>query len=349
MNPAATLVVGPDDDGQRLDAFIAKSLGGPPVEPSAPAGPPAGVAPVTRSQAQRLIRGGRVTVDGKAATRPSERVRPGQRLVVARPPQQTTTARPERIPLDVVYEDHQLIVVNKQRGLVVHPAPGHPTGTLVNALLYACPELQGDPDPLRPGIVHRLDRDTTGLLVAAKDPVTREGLSRLIQDRRLQRTYVALVHGAMGKPAGRIEGNIGRSPRDRKRMAVLAEGGRPALTLWRRLASYPGLDLLEVKLHTGRTHQIRVHLAHAGHPVAWDPVYGRRRRSRPPAVLAGLGEIEGQALHAWKLAFDHPRTGQPLSLTAPLPTDFAAVLARLCAAAGQRPPAGLLADEPDSC
>jgi len=260
-------------------------------------------------------------------------LRDGQTVVAAAPEAETTTARPEEIPLDVVYEDQYLVVINKPRGMVVHPAAGHRTGTLVNALLAHCPELASaagdDGDPLRPGVVHRLDKDTTGLLVVAKDPLTQARLQAQVKDRLVKRVYLALVHGSPPGGAGEIEAAIGRSTRDRKRMAVVTEGGRPSLTRWRRLASYDGFDLLEVRPHTGRTHQIRVHLAHIGHPVAGDPVYGPQRGAASGRWLV-LRRLGGQALHAWQLAFDHPRlAGSRVEARAPLPPDLLGVLEAL--------------------
>ena len=260
---------------------------------------------------------------GGPVQRGAARVRGGQAFRVHLPAPELSTALAEEIQLDVVYEDQYLIVVNKPRGMVVHPAAGHRSGTLVNALLAHCPELAtADGDALRPGIVHRLDRDTTGLIVAAKDAGTRLALQEMIKRRNFEKTYLALVRGVPVSAAGAVEGNIGRSGQDRKRMAVVSVGGRAALTRWRILAAAGGHALLEVKPHTGRTHQIRVHLAHIGFPVAGDPVYGGKKGS-------GRGELAGQALHAWKLEFRHPLSGQALALIAPLPADFREMLRAL--------------------
>jgi len=311
------LTVGTGGLGQRLDVFVADAL----AQRELP-------VPVTRSGAQKLIRAGDVAVDGvdgvdgKIVLRPSFRVEPGQIIKVVLPGPEPSNARPEPIDLDVVYEDAYLLAVNKPRGMVVHPAAGHRSGTLVNAVLAHCPELRGDPDPLRPGIVHRLDRDTTGLILVAKDPATRLVLGEMIRRRQLHRTYLALVWGHMPAAQGEIAGNIARSTRDRKRMAVVPSGGREALTRWRRIAALDGFELLEIKPHTGRTHQIRVHMAHAGRPVAFDPVYGFRNEGPIPADL----RLAGQALHAWKLSLVHPRTGTPLDLVAALPGDVAGLL-----------------------
>ena len=316
------LVVEPGSDKRRLDVYLAEVLSSH-----------YGLALATRSQVQRLIRRGGVSIDGRFVARPAQMIEAGQRIVVLLPSAEPSLAAPEQIPLDVVYEDQHLLVVNKPRGMVVHPAAGHSSGTLVNAVLAHVPELRRDQDaqPLRPGIVHRLDRDTTGLIMVAKDHVTRLRLSRQIQDREVKRSYLALCAGRLNADHGEIVARIARSPRDRKRMAVVREGGRSAATSWRRLASFPGWDLLEVSLQTGRTHQIRVHFAHIGHPVAGDPVYGPRagaRRGRLPAPLCG------QALHAWQLEFEHPRSGQLMFLQAPPPPDLAAVLRELYLGSG---------------
>ncbi len=309
---------GPDAAGQRLDVYLA-------------ARPELGL---TRSHAQRLIREGLVRVDGEAVAKPGHRLRGGECLAVTLPAPEPAQARPEEIPLEVVYEDADIVVVNKPRGMVVHPAPGHARGTLVNALLAHCPDLAGINDVLRPGIVHRLDKDTTGLLVVAKGEAAYHSLARQLKERTMKREYLALVHGQPPEE-GVIAAPIGRHPRHRKRMAVVAEGrGRAATTRFRVVERFPaagnlavpgvgrggGYALLAVRLETGRTHQIRVHVAHAGHPVAGDPVYGPRRNP--------LG-LPGQALHAARLTLRHPRTGAEMTFAAPLPPDFAAALERL--------------------
>ncbi|MDP2872661.1 MAG: RluA family pseudouridine synthase [Bacillota bacterium] len=313
---AVVLTVPVAAEGQRIDVFLAAHLG-----------PACGARDlVSRARAQKMIRAGLVRVDGLVAVRPSQQVRGGQAVAAVIPPPETTEAVAEPIALDVVYEDTYLVVVNKPRGMVVHPAAGHRGGTLVNALLAHCPELAGDPDPIRPGIVHRLDKDTTGLLVVAKDSLTQARLQEQVKERLVKRQYLALVHGSPAGDEGEIEAAIGRSTRDRKRMAVVAHGGRPSLTRWARLGGYDGFTLLEVKPHTGRTHQIRVHLAHIGHPVAGDPVYGPHRAASRWPALRPLG---GQALHAWKLGFAHPRTGEQIQAFAPPPADLLEVLRRL--------------------
>ena len=230
-------------------------------------------------------------------------------------------ARPQNIPLDVVYEDRDVIVVNKPTGMVVHPAPGHPDGTLVNALLYHCGEsLSGIGGQKRPGIVHRIDRDTSGLIIAAKNDAAHLALAAQLADHTLARTYECLAVGNFREDSGTVDAPIGRHPVDRKRMAVVRQGGREAVTHWEVIARYPGVTHLRCRLETGRTHQIRVHLAYIGHPILGDTVYGAKK------PVAGL---TGQCLHAVGLRFIHPRTGEPVELTCPLPEEFVRMLEKL--------------------
>lgn len=298
----AELTVPPDAEGVRLDRFLAERAG----------------LDLSRSRLQRLIREGRVEVEGRPA-RPSQPVRAGSRIRVRVPPPEPAAVAPQPIPLDVVYEDADLLVVVKPRGMVVHPAPGHPAGTLVNALLARCPDLAGVGGVQRPGLVHRLDRDTTGLLVVAKTDRAHRDLTAQLRRRELERRYLALVRG-VPPAAGTVDAPVGRDPHRRVRMAVVPDG-RPARTHFRLLEAFrERYALLEVRLETGRTHQIRVHLAAIGHPVAGDPLYGGRRGE--------LG-LQGQALHAYRLALVHPRTGEHLCFEAPPPPDLASALARL--------------------
>jgi 23S rRNA pseudouridine1911/1915/1917 synthase len=297
--------------GMRLDKFLADHL-----------------ADISRSRIQGWIEEGRVTLDGRPA-RPSTRLDPGQRVRVFIPPPEEVRILPEPIPLDILYEDEHLLVINKPAGMVVHPAPGHTSGTLVNALLARFPawaeldwweseedEEEAGADYPRPGIVHRLDKDTSGLLIVAKSAGARSALQAQFQARQVEKVYLALVHGVPPAPAGLIDAPIGRDPRQRKRMAVVAEG-RPAVTAYRVLEPLGEYALLEVMPRTGRTHQIRVHLAFIGHPVVGDEVYGRRR-----SRLA----CPRQFLHAARLSFRHPATGRPMEFSAPLPPDLQAVL-----------------------
>jgi len=294
-------VAGEAEAGRRLDAVLAALAG------------------VARAQAMRWIELGRVTVDDGPA-RASQRVRAGARIAASPPEPAPLAARPESIPLVVLHEDADLIVIDKPAGLVVHPAPGHPGGTLVNALLHHCRDLAGIGGALRPGIVHRLDRGTSGVLVAAKNDAAHAALAAQFKDHSIERVYLALVRGVPGADAGRVERAIGRHPRDRKRMSVHARTGRAAATDWRVSARFPraGVALLEVRPATGRTHQIRVHLAASGLPIVGDPSYGRGGES--------LG-LARPALHAAVLGFTHPSSGRRLRFEAPLPADFRAALA----------------------
>ena len=287
--------------GIRLDAFLSAD------------------GALTRSQAARLIAEGRVRVNGKPAAK-SARLSGGETVTVDVPQLRETALPPQDIPLDVVYEDDDVIVVNKPTGLVVHPAPGHPDGTLVNALLHHCGDsLSGIGGEKRPGIVHRIDRDTSGLIIAAKNDAAHLALSAQLKDHSLSRTYECLVTGNMKQDSGTVDAPIGRSSADRKKMAVVPTGRR-AVTHWEVVARYPGVTHLRCRLETGRTHQIRVHMAHIGHPILGDTVYGAKK------PVPGL---TGQCLHATGLRFIHPRTGEPVELHCPLPPEFTAMLQKL--------------------
>ncbi len=287
--------------GVRLDAFLSAD------------------GALTRSQAARLIAEGRVRVNGKPAAK-SARLSGGETVTVDVPQLRETALPPQDIPLDVVYEDDDVIVVNKPTGLVVHPAPGHPDGTLVNALLHHCGDsLSGIGGEKRPGIVHRIDRDTSGLIIAAKNDAAHLALSAQLKDHSLSRTYECLVTGNMKQDSGTVDAPIGRSSADRKKMAVVPTGRR-AVTHWEVVARYPGVTHLRCRLETGRTHQIRVHMAYIGHPILGDTVYGTKK------PVPGL---TGQCLHAAGLRFIHPRTGEPVELHCPLPPEFTAMLQKL--------------------
>jgi 23S rRNA pseudouridine1911/1915/1917 synthase len=278
---------------------------------------------LSRARVQALIAAGRITVDG-APARASERVRAGQRVVVVIPPPVPAIPRPEALALDVVYEDRDLLVLDKPPGLVVHPAPGHAGGTLVNALLHHCRDLGGVGGVERPGIVHRLDKETSGLMVVAKHDAALLALAAQFPAGRVGKTYLALVHGEPARAAGTIAAAIGRHAVDRKRMAANPVRGKPAVSHYRVVAAAGGLALLRVRIETGRTHQFRVHLAHLGHPVAGDPVYGNRARDRLlPSCPAR------QMLHAAELEFDHPSDGRRLLFKRPPPADMRALLQRL--------------------
>jgi len=282
---------------------------------------------LSRSRIARLIDAGRVTVDGLPC-RASQRLRGGERIEVMIPPPDPLELEPEPIPIPIVYEDADVVVVNKPRGMVVHPSPGHRSGTLVHALLYHCPDLAGVGDRLRPGIVHRLDRDTTGLLVVAKHDEAHHSLADQIRARTARREYLALVRGRVLDEQGIVCAPLGRHPSDRKRFAVLRPGrGKEAITRFWVVERFPGFTLLHLALDTGRTHQIRVHMAHIGHPVVGDPIYGRGSRRLLEEMR--LPRLRGQALHAFRLSFRHPRTGRTVSFEAPLPDDFQALLEAL--------------------
>lgn len=291
-----------DRDGERLDAFVART------------------ADLTRSAAQKLLEEGRVTCADKPL-RKNDKTAVGQELCVDIPQAVEVDIVPQNIPLDVVYEDEHVIVVNKPVGMVVHPAPGHPDGTLVNALLYHCGKsLSGINGELRPGIVHRIDRDTSGLIIAAKNDAAHLALAAQLQDHTLARTYMAVAVGGLKEDEGTVNAPIGRHPVDRKKMAIDRKNGREAVTHWSVLERYSGYTLVECRLETGRTHQIRVHMASVGHPLLGDVVYGAKK---PYPGLAG------QCLHARRLKFIHPATGEAVEVECPLPDWFEMVLDKL--------------------
>ena len=283
--------------GLRLDAFLAARL-----------------PELSRSRAASLVQEGRVTVNGRPASK-SCRLTGGETLSVSLPEQPADTAlTAQDIPLDVVYEDDDVIVVNKPAGLVVHPAPGHPDGTLVNALLHHCGDsLSGIGGEKRPGIVHRIDRDTSGLIIAAKNDAAHLALSAQLSDHTLARTYECLVMGNLRQDSGTVDAPIGRHPSDRKKMAVEPRNGRRAVTHWEVIARYNGVTHVRCRLETGRTHQIRVHMAYIGHPILGDTVYGAKK---PVPGLAG------QCLQAVELRFVHPRTGKLVTVSCPRSPEF---------------------------
>ncbi len=292
-----------EESGERIDALLSRNLDG-----------------FSRSQIQKLLEQGAVTLDGKALKK-NFRCTAGESYDILLPDTAELPLEPQDIPLDIVYEDDDLIVVNKQRGLVVHPAPGHPDCTLVNALLYHCGDsLSGIGGQRRPGIVHRIDKDTSGLIIVAKNDFAHQGLSAQLSDHSLCREYEAIVRGNFKTDGGTVNRSIGRHPVDRKRMAVTDRNSKPAVTHWQLLASYHGYSHILCRLETGRTHQIRVHMASIGHPLLGDFTYGA------PSPDKGL---EGQCLHARRLRFVHPRSGEEMELETPLPDYFTAVLTRL--------------------
>jgi 23S rRNA pseudouridine1911/1915/1917 synthase len=286
------------------------------------------ICDVSRHRASLLIRDGQVTVDNDPK-KASYRVRAGETIAVAPAPLTAASDRPEAIPLDILYEDADVLAINKQAGLVVHPAPGHPAGTLVNGLLHHCPDLEGIGGQRRPGIVHRLDKDTSGVLLVAKTAFAHEALSRQFKARQVLKRYLALVFGAVAGGSGRIDLPIGRHPVDRKKMSAASRRGRAAETLWRVERRYGDVTLLCVTPGTGRTHQIRVHCAAMHHPIVGDPVYGGTRnrvRSLRPDTSGCVSTARRQFLHAASITFAHPRSEAPVRVAAPVPEDMQNVL-----------------------
>ena len=288
-----------DRADERLDLFLVRRL-----------------PDLSRSYAQRLIVDGQVTVDG-TARKANYKLRGGEEIVCTMPPAEEIEICAEDIPLDILYEDADIIVINKARGMVVHPAAGIYAGTLVNALLWHCKDLSGINGTLRPGIVHRLDKDTSGVMVAAKNDMAHHYLARQIRDKDARREYRAIVHGNIVPRAGVITGDIGRHPTDRKKMAIVRENGKPATTHFEVLERFGDYTYVSCRLETGRTHQIRVHMMSIGHPVVGDPKYTMKKN--PFAIV-------GQALHSLSLSLTHPRTGKEMAFTAPLPQDMEEIL-----------------------
>jgi 23S rRNA pseudouridine1911/1915/1917 synthase len=314
-----TLIVQPDEAGQRVDKWLASRL-----------------PDLSRTRIKSLMEDGLVQMDGATIADASQKVKAGQAILLTIPPDQPAEPQAQQMDLCVVYEDDHLIVIDKPAGLVVHPAPGSPDHTLVNALLAHCGEsLSGIGGVKRPGIVHRLDKDTSGLLVAAKNDRAHHGLSEQFAAHSLERAYQALVWGLPSPMKGEIEGAIGRSPQDRKKMAIVSHGGKHALTRYRVLRPLAGgvVSLVECRLATGRTHQIRVHMTSLGHGLVGDQTYGRQRSARvkglPPELANALTTFPRQALHAYLLGFIHPITGQPHRYESLIPPDIGCILQSL--------------------
>lgn len=296
-----TVTAEAEDAGTRADVFLAAKLG------------------VSRSNMQKLLEDGRVK-RGEKIIKANYKVRAGEMFVVDIPEPEPIEAVPENIPLDIIYEDDDVVVLNKARGMVVHPAPGNYTGTLVNALLYHCSNLSGINSAIRPGIVHRLDKDTSGIMIVAKNDAAHISLSQQIQSKTAVRTYLAVVRGNIKTDSGTIETQIARDKTDRKKMAVVKEGGRDAITDYQVLERFGKYTLVRCKLRTGRTHQIRVHMEYLGYPLVGDLKYS------PMKTPFG---IKGQALHSHTLEFTHPRTGERMKFEAPLPEDMHKIITRL--------------------
>ncbi|MEW6333082.1 MAG: RluA family pseudouridine synthase [Thermodesulfobacteriota bacterium] len=302
--------VAPETGGLRLDLFLTR------MEPG-----------LSRAQIQRAVAEGRVLVNGRPV-KAGRRLKTGDTVAVHLPAAKPPGAAPEAIPLTILYEDSSLLVVDKPAGMVVHPAAGHPGGTLVNALLHHCRDLSGIGGVLRPGIVHRLDKGTSGLIVAAKSDAAHQGLAGQFKRREVKKSYLALVYGNPRTDGGTIEAAVGRHPADRKKMSTASRRGRSAVTRWHVRERFGVAALLEIDMETGRTHQIRVHLTEIGHPLVGDPVYGgtgRIRSVEDAALRSRMKTLDRQALHAWQLSFTHPVTGEPLRFSSSPPADMASL------------------------
>jgi 23S rRNA pseudouridine1911/1915/1917 synthase len=307
QNKSFTLKVTSKDHGRRIDQFLAESN-----------------LLLSRSQAKHLIEQKHILLNERA-TKPGARLKFGDTISGTLPGPQPLTLTPEPIPLSVIYEDASIIVIDKPAGMVVHPAPGNPTGTLVNALLHHCKDLSGINGALRPGIVHRLDKETSGVMVVAKDDEAYHQLAGQFKNRKVEKVYLAIVYGDVKGDEGLIDAPIGRHPDQRKKMTIRTKRGRIALTRWKVLERFGSFTFLEILPQTGRTHQIRVHLTSMGHPLLQDPLYGKRGKSEiidNPELRECLRRINRQALHAHRLGFDHPRTGQRVQFIAPIPEDM---------------------------
>ena len=296
-----------DRAGERLDVFLTR------MQPE-----------FSRSHIQKLIAAGNAVVN-QAVRKGNYKLKEGEQVELSVPEPENTELLPEDIPLDILYEDKDIIVINKARGMVVHPAAGVFSGTLVNALMYHCEDLSGINGEIRPGIVHRLDKDTSGVMVAAKNDQAHLSLAKQIQEKTAFRVYQAVVWGNIKEESGIIRGDIGRDVSDRKKMAIVRENGKPAVTHFRVLERFGGYTLTECRLETGRTHQIRVHMSYIGHPVVGDPKYGTDRHGR----VRGNFSIKGQALHSMSLELTHPVTGERMCFVAPMPQDMKDLLEKI--------------------
>lgn len=296
MSEQEVLIIAADEAGGRLDSFLSENI-----------------ESLSRNRVQNLCESGNILINGRPAKK-NHRLAAGEEVTINMPEPEMGEITPQDIPLDIIYEDTDVLLINKPKGMVVHPAPGHPDGTVVNAVMFHCgDELSGIGGEIRPGIVHRIDKDTSGLLIIAKNDKAHSHLSAQLKDKTLSRIYEGIVLGKIKEDEGRIDAPIGRSPRDRKKMAIVYEGGREAATRYTVLARYNGYTRVRCKLETGRTHQIRVHMASIGHPLAGDEVYGRGKEKT---------KLTGQCLHAGELTFIHPSTGKAMTFTSPVPKEF---------------------------
>lgn len=305
MEEQYTLVTEAGINGIRLDKYLSDRL------PDA----------ITRSFLQKLIKEEQVTVDGRLQ-KANYKLKPEQTIQIMIPPAEETAILPEDIPLDILYEDNDLLIVNKPKDMVVHPSAGHYTGTLVNAIMFHCKEsLSGINGEIRPGIVHRIDKDTTGSLIICKNDESHLKIAEQIKEHSVKRIYRGIVSGTLKESEGTVEGNIGRHPIDRKKMALVTKGGKPAITHYRVLEQFKNAAYMEFRLETGRTHQIRVHMASIGHPLLGDTVYGNAKNPY---------KLNGQTLHAMTIGFIHPTTGEYLEVSAPIPEYFNALIKKCC-------------------
>lgn len=302
MNDRKIFTVQKGQKGRRLDLWLTGCLDG-----------------ISRARIQQLIREGLVKVNSRSV-KESHKPKAGEQVEVVIPPPRPVELKAEKIPLDILFEDDALLVINKPAGMVVHPSPGHDSGTLVNAVLHHCPQLAGIGGELRPGIVHRLDRDTSGVIIVAKTEAALANLADQFRRREIRKEYLAVVSGVLSPAGGKIETLIGRHATDRKKMTAVPRKGRPALTFYQTLEKFDNFSLLILRPETGRTHQIRVHLAHRQHPVVGDKQYGRRLTGYLPF------EANRQMLHAHKICFHHPGTGEKLAFNAPIPEDMERLL-----------------------
>lgn len=297
-----TFIIEPEDSGERIDAFLGRAIDN-----------------VSRSYIQKLIKEGRVAVDGQVTTKKNVRLEEDMELSVEVPEPELLKVEPEDIPIEIVYEDESLMIVNKPQGMVVHPAPGNYSGTLVNALMFHANHLSSINGVIRPGIVHRIDKDTSGILMIAKNNKAHNSLAAQLKEKTTKRVYFAIVHGRMSQESGTVEAPIARHPKDRLRMAVV-QGGKPAVTHFKVIKAYSQYTVVELRLETGRTHQIRVHMAHIGHPLLGDPVYGKKN----PKI-----KHDGQLLHAKMLGFVHPETEEYMEFDSELPEYFQAIINKI--------------------